>query len=77
MILKSATKVCTGQHYDLTLEADGSRQETISSIHLSFLDEPISNDELQTVIRVWAKYHKSRGVGLANLIGKAIFEDIA
>ena len=75
--LKSANKICTGQHYDLIIKIDGQQDVVISSSDLLFLDEPMTSEDIKAAMKVWAKYHKSKNIPLEDLIGKVIFEDMA
>jgi hypothetical protein len=78
VVLQGAIKPNPGAcaHRVATIVADGTR--TIESVFvLADLDEPLTDEEIRAVLKAWGKYHKSRGVALATLIGKTIFAEIA
>lgn len=78
VVLQSATKPGAGacNHRDCVVVVDGARSVTVR-VALSELDEPLTDEECHAVLKAWARYHRSRGVAVATLLGKSIFEEIA
>lgn len=63
------------QHFSVVCTIDGSRTETLL-VDVSSLSDPITDDEMTAVLRVWAKRQIQRGKTLAQLIGQTIFTDV-
>lgn len=78
VVLTSATKPGAGacNHRNTLVTIDGARTVTLQ-VTLSELDEPLTDDEMRATLKAWARYHRSRGVAVATLIGKTIFAEIA
>jgi hypothetical protein len=74
--LTSATRVrpLPCNHFDLEVSVDGTPRHVF--IAVADLDPPVTEDEIQAYVRLWARYHRNKGVALNTLVGKAIIADI-
>jgi hypothetical protein len=62
-------------HFLATLVADGARSVDVE-ITTAELSDPITDDDLRSVLKVWARYQVSRGKNLGQLVGQTIFPTI-
>lgn len=62
-------------HFDTVVTVDGGRTINIR-IDANTLNDPVTDEEYETVMRIWGKYQRSRGKTLAQMVGGTIFPAI-
>lgn len=63
---------CT--HFVAVVSVDGTPRATVT-ITAAELQAPITDDDVETLMRLWVRYHRAKGDTLASLVGKAIFPE--
>jgi hypothetical protein len=78
VVLQSATRVNPGScdHFLLTVAGDGGRTVTVEMALGEVMNNPITDDEIRATLKLWARYHRAKGVSFATLVGKTIFGNI-
>lgn len=74
VVLTSATRAhalpCA--HFTAQVDIDGARS-VVLTITVADLAGPISDDEIRTLLKLWARYQSANGKALAQLPGGTIF----
>lgn len=76
VLLQSATRVNPApcSHFDVTLNVDGSLEHV--NVSADELLAPITQEEKQSFLRLWARYHRAKGKTLAQMVGQTVIGDI-
>ena len=78
VILQSATRTNPApcMHFGVTLAIDGGRTVTLE-VQADELSEPITDDDMRAALKCWARYQRSKGKTLAQMVGGVVFGEIA
>jgi hypothetical protein len=78
VVLTSATRQNPApcQHFIARIDAADLSRTVFVSITVDELTGAISDDDFRAVLRVWARYHTSKGKTLGQLVGQTIFAEI-
>lgn len=63
------------QHFVVTLNVDGVRTITVE-LAAGTLDDPVTDDDLQALLKLWGRYQRSKGKTLAQMIGGTLFAEL-
>jgi hypothetical protein len=78
VILESATRrnAAPCMHFLVVLNADNGARTASVDITTDELNEPISDEDLRAVLKVWGKYQRAKGKTLAQMVGQSVIPDI-
>ena len=77
IVLTSGTRVNNApcMHFATVVTIDGSRTINVQ-IDANTLNDPMTDAEAETILRVWARYQRSQGKTLAQMVGGTIFPNL-
>lgn len=77
ILLQSATRIGAAPcvHFNAVLLVDGV-QQTIAILSTEF-ESPITAEDKAAYLRLWARYQRSKGKTLAQMVGQTVVGDIA
>lgn len=77
VVLESAARANPApcDHFSVVINVDSARSVVVQ-IYRSDLPGPITDEEIAAMLKLWARYHTSRGISLTQLVGKTIFQEI-
>lgn len=74
--LQSATRAHAAPcvNYTVTVLVDGTPR--VFGVSANDLTDPLTADEAQTYLRLWARYQRAKGKTLAQMVGQTVIGDI-